>query len=306
MRRKLILLVLLVPYLLQIHGQPNLFADTKNKFVVQIGFLQTNKFEEHGTGLITYFLIDTCQVVCIITARHIIDDFVNTKKSFLIRPAWADSLKTTDYFGILTPLELNFKKNYFTAKDTGVDLGCILLHIDFDPVAKMYYQSNKLFTFPLNLIVDPEVGMSVFIPGYPQNMEKFLNQAGYSQCTNLHGSITWMAQTNNPSVLDNYLMINSDASHGNSGGPVFTNPKNDLDSIRLAGIVHGELMENQEFFLKVNGKNYIEPSTGKPISVIIPKPGSTLIVKASVVRNFIDEVRQYLQKNKETYFGNGG
>ncbi|NOU18311.1 MAG: hypothetical protein HOO91_12215 [Bacteroidales bacterium] len=98
---------------------------------------EVKKFVAIGTGLVTYFKIDTNLVYNVVTAGHVIKFFTENKKNIYIRASWADTIKTTDYWGIEIPLtNSDNTPNTFLYPNKEIDLGCILMF-------PMYF--NKVF-----------------------------------------------------------------------------------------------------------------------------------------------------------------
>jgi hypothetical protein len=295
MNKKLFISLLLLLASNAIFSQRNIYEYYKS-FVVQIGIVKDNKFIEDGTGLVTYMKLDSVEVHCIITAGHVIDDFVNSnQKGFYVRPSWADSLKTSEYLGTFIPLKVNGLTMFFKPEDHSVDLGCILYAIDTsDHVARSYYAKNKAKEFPLNGIQNPLLGQKVVVFGYPLHVENQFAKYNYSVCTVKPGIVGWVPNSDLNSEIDNYILIESNATHGNSGGPVFTDPDLDNQAQQLVGIVHGGYDDDTMLPLKIGNKIMGDTVSKKPYYVVT-KSGVTTIVKAKLVRSFISEIEGKIQ-----------
>lgn len=87
------------------------------------------KFQAIGSGFLTYSKYKTTTINNVITAAHVAKYFVdNNIGTVYIRPSWADTIKTTEYFGVRVP-RLNSDKtpNIFFYPDKSVDLASILI-----------------------------------------------------------------------------------------------------------------------------------------------------------------------------------
>lgn len=140
-----------------------------------------------GSGLVTYVNVDTTTLGAVVTAGHVVKWFQeNNVDSFYLRFSWADTIKTTQYFGVGIPRVLNKKlPTSFTPFDTTIDLGCIVLPeflVEQDKVIADYYGSGRpSVVFPYNSMSFPRIGDAVWIYGYPEHMESGF-QKDFSYC----------------------------------------------------------------------------------------------------------------------------
>ncbi|NOU18452.1 MAG: hypothetical protein HOO91_12920 [Bacteroidales bacterium] len=227
-----------------------LFLKDIREFVVAIGEEKSDtvlvngkkklmtKFNPIGSGLLTYLHVDTIILSNIITARHIIDYFKNKgSKEIYIRPSYADTISTLDYFGIPVPI-INFNKspNTFVYPDSKIDLGAIILSS-----GNLYYEySKKLFKkkfriFPINSMTSSHLGDLVWICGYPDHIQSSIRN--YCISTYKPGYIAWIPYKNMKNKdLNHITLIESNATFGNSGSPVFSlQEKPELIGILVAG-----------------------------------------------------------------------
>jgi hypothetical protein len=247
-----------------------------------------------GSGFITYVRVDSTVINSVITARHVIDFFTDRKlKSIFIRPSWADTIKTTDYFGIEIPLiNPDGVPNIYLYPEKQVDLGCILMSgIYYDKVAIDKFNSGENVIFPINNMTTPYIGNQVWICGYPGHIQSNMeSRFHYSICTFKPGYVAWKPS---PSItnrdLNHITLVESNASYGNSGGPVFAlNEK-----IEFVGILVGGYDELEEVYL--NGKLVIDPDTKDTLKAK-SRSGVSIIEKAEYVRNLIQDVQLKLSK----------
>ncbi len=191
------------------------------RYVVGIGTLindsitQNNKkigikrFVTIGSGLITYTKFDTTIIHNVITARHVINFFKsNNLKSIFIRPSWADTIKTTDYFGVEIPLKNSDNtSNVYLFPDSNIDLGSILIlpfyankeYIDIDK-----RENTKIF--PYNSMTIPYIGTQVWIGGYPGHIQSQIqNKFFYSIATFKPGYVAWKPSSSITNVDLNHI-----------------------------------------------------------------------------------------------------
>jgi hypothetical protein len=254
------------------------------------------KFVPIGSGLLTYAKYDTVAVNNIVTAGHVIRYLRDTNlSSIFIRPSWADTMKITDYFGIEIPLTNQDKTpNTFLYPDQNIDLGCILmLPVYYDDVFFRKFSKEKVKIFPFNSMTTPYLGDQVWLCGYPAHIEnQTINNFMYCVSTFKPGYITWKPSENMTNKdLYHITLVESNATYGNSGGPVFAMH----EKIELVGIVIGGYDEIDSIYL--NGKPVFDPLTKQPL-VVKSRSGVSIIEKADYVRNLIDFVEKEINKNK--------
>jgi hypothetical protein len=235
----------------------------------------------------SYLIVDTFRFVCAITAGHVIDYLVSLNlDTCYIRPSWADSIKTSVWVGMPCILRKYGNNLYFRPKDKSIDLGCLLAS-PIDKVSLQYYAQNPYRSFPYNSIDNPSLGEEVIILGYPGHVENEFNKFDYSVCTIKPGMVSWISLSKINSEIDNLLLVESNATHGNSGGPVFSKSGKNMGN--LIGIVVGGLPDDTPLPIMIGNKTLVD-SASKSIYYTIAKSGITTVVKAKLVRDFIEEV----------------
>jgi hypothetical protein len=244
-----------------------------------------------GSGLVTYVKSTKNLIPAIVTAKHVISEFINRKKThFYIRFSWADTILTSSYFGMPVPLIIASSTNsYIFHSDSNIDLGCIIL-TNSDAVANDYYKKlgGGVLGYGYTLMNNPLLGEEVLIYGYPGHIETYTNQAAYNICTFKKGIVAWTAKNKTNTFLDNILMVESNASYGNSGGPVIS-----LKNYSLIGILVGGTSEIAE--LKLNGQTLVDNQ--KRPYYIENRSGVSTVIKAESVKDLLDQVNKLLQKN---------
>jgi hypothetical protein len=254
------------------------------------------KFVPIGSGLLTYAKYATIPINNVVTAAHVLKAFLdNNLSSVFLRPSWADTIKITDYFGIEVPLiNPDNSQNYFLYPDSNIDLGCILMLPNYyDDVYYKKFSREKIKIFPFNSMSTPYLGDQVWLCGYPSHVEnQTIINFLYCVSTFKPGYITWKPSENMKNKdLYHITLVESNATYGNSGGPVFSMHKN----IELVGIVIGGYDEIDSIYL--NGKPVFDPLTKQPL-VVKSRSGVSIIEKADYVRNLIDYVEKEINKNK--------
>lgn len=259
----------------------------------------TKKFVTVGSGLITYVMFDTIVINNVITAGHVINYFKeNNLSSIYLRPSWADTIRTTDYFGVQIPL-INSDKtsNIFLHPDKNIDLGCVLMpffYYDNIFMDKILKDGNKIF--PYNSITTPYLGDQVWIGGYPEHIESNIqNNFLYNIATLKPGYISWKPSTNMANTdLSHITLIESNATHGNSGGPVFSLQ----DKIELVGILVAGYEDINSIYL--NGKPVIDTVT-KQSYISKSRAGVSIIEKAEFVKSLIEFVQSELDMIRKSF-----
>jgi hypothetical protein len=295
MKQLLALMVLnMIAY--QSFTQNKTFYENAKRFVVQIGYLRDNKFQEEGSGIMCYLPYkgnnDSGVVEVVITARHMINYFLDSNiQTINIRPSWADSIKTTDWTGVPTNLMDGTLRRFFVPKDPHIDLACILLG-NLDEVSSNYYSKAKFMNFPYNHIANPNLGDPVIVAGYPSNVENAFSQIGYSVCTLKPGMVSWISNYKVNAEIDKVLLVDCNASYGNSGGPVFSTPI--FGEPKLIGIQSGIYWDDPAV-LELNGLKMAD--TLGHAYYVRPRSGSAIIVKAEYVKNLLEEVSQIIRSD---------
>lgn len=206
--------------------------------------INKNKFIVIGSGLMTYTKYsDSIVFNSVITAGHVVKYFRDNKiTNIWIRPSWADTIKTNEYLGISIPLtNPDNTPNTFLYPDLKIDLGCIvLLPSYYNDTFNKYLIEAKNPLFPVNAMTAPYVGNQVWIVGYPGHVENQLKD--YAICTIKPGYIAWRPNSGTTNAdLKHITLVESNASFGNSGGPVFSLQ----ECIELIGILTGGYSENE-------------------------------------------------------------
>jgi len=267
-----------------------------DSIVIENRKIELKKFVTIGSGLATYVKYDTLMIKNIVTAGHIIKYFrENGYKSIYIRPSWADTIKTIDYFGIEIPIvNQNNTPNTFLYPDNNIDLGCILMlpyYFDDIFIKKLEIETDKLF--PYNEMKIPYIGNQVWVCGYPGHIEQQIeNRFLYSISTFKQGYITWKP-SNNMTNKDLYhiTLVESNATYGNSGGPVFSLQ----ETIELVGILVGGYNEIDSVYL--NNKPLIDPQTQQAF-IAKSRSGVSIIEKAEYVKKLLLYVQSIIAKYK--------
>lgn len=260
--------------------------------------IAAKKFLPVGAGLMTYAKIDTFILNNVVTAGHVIKFFTENKlNTIYIRPSWADTIRTSEYFGIQVPLTNSDKTpNTFFYPDIKVDLGCILMpfsYLDRSYLEKVSKDGNKIF--PYNSITSPYLGDQVWVGGYPDHIESNIQSNFlYSIATFKPGYIAWKPSTNMSNTeLSHISLIESNATHGNSGGPVFSLQ----DKLELVGILVGGFEESNSVFL--NNKPAIDPTT-KQALIAKTRSGVSIIERAEYVKKLIEFVQSEIDRISKT------
>ncbi len=285
----------------------NVLVELRNQ-VVGIGFVAEDtiningkkvfqkKFVGIGSGLATYVNYDSIALRNIVTAGHVMKFFIeHNYKSIFIRPSWADTLKTTEYFGIEIPVKNSDGfSNIFLYPDSRIDLACLIMpygYFDSFAFSKTLASGNKIF--PYNDMTTPYLGDQVWIMGYPSHVEtEFAGHFLYYITTVKPGYIAWKAESsfNNPD-LNHITIVESNATFGNSGGPVFSR---DQARMQLVGIMVGGYKEIDSVY--TNGKPLVDYLTKKPV-ISVGRSGVSIIEKAEFVKRLV----QYVQKQLDDY-----
>lgn len=283
---------------------------TMRKSVIGIGTVITDTFINNGkkipisrfvtigAGLVTYARYDTIVFTNIVTAGHVIKFFQDKKlNSIYLRPSWADTIRTTEYFGVQVPL-INPDKtpNTFLFPDKKVDLGCILMPpIYYDKIYLEKILKDGNHAFPYNSMTTPFLGDQVWIGGYPDHIEShFQNIFLYSIATFKPGYISWKPSTNMANTdLSHITLVESNATHGNSGGPVFSLQ----DKIELVGILVGGFDEIDSVYL--NNNPVIDNMTNQAL-IAKGRSGVSIIEKADYVKKLIEFVQSEIDRFRKT------
>ncbi len=256
------------------------------------------RFITIGSGLMTYSKYDTIIIYTVITARHVIDYFkLNKIRTLYIRPSWADTIKTTDYFGVGIPLENTDKtSNVYLYPESHIDLGAILmLPRYFD---KLYFERDlkeNTKIFPYNSMKNPFLGTQVWIGGYPGHIQSQVqNQFHYSFATFKPGYVAWKPPLSiSNKELNHISLIESNASFGNSGGPVFLIG----NTFELVGILVAGYDEYQNVYL---GEKLLIDSLSKKPYLSKGRSGVSIIENAEYVKKLIEytqiQIRNYKWK----------
>jgi hypothetical protein len=254
------------------------FQDVDGRMVTKKIFLPV------GTGVLFYILIRKQVVGCIVTAKHVLRDSLNgwMPKKLRVRYSHSDSLPIDQYLGDELPLfgDLNLPA-WFEHPDPTVDLAAILAPFATDTTRR---QILPYGTMPQ----DDEYyeGKEVFVLGYPGSVGvDLLNKAVVRR-----GIISWVPTDINKSGKK--ILIDCSIFPGNSGGPVFSLPKNVgvilddtvLNRPKFYGIVSQRRFSNN--FIYSNGRRVLD-SAGNPINSI-ESIGIGVIITAKKVRELLD------------------
>jgi hypothetical protein len=294
--KKVIFLKVLLTIFINGHSQ-NIYEQLKER-VAQIGIVSNNEFFVVGSSLVCYIPIEgRPSLTCIVTARHVLNYFLeNRMTEVYIRPSWADSIKTTNWFGVKSPLYLDgFNPTYFTPSDTNIDLACIVMVGKNDTVIQSYYKNHSLKMQDYNSIKNPELGDKIVVAGYPDHVDNVFRHFHYSVCTIKEGNVSWVSDIKIDSkIIDNFILIESTATHGNSGGPVF-----DIaapPTIKLIGIVSGGWPDDTQLPLMSDTNKVVDPNTNRSLYVI-SKSSVVTIVKADLIKKLLENVRDFINND---------
>lgn len=272
-------------------GIGTVIADT---FLINGKKVPVKRFVTIGSGLMTYAKYDTIVLNNIVTAGHVIKFFIENKlSSIYLRPSWADTIRTTEYFGVEVPFTNSDKTpNTFLYPDNKVDLGCILMpsgYYDKVYIEKIIKEGDKLF--PYNSMTTPYLGDQVWIGGYPDHIEsKIQTNFLYSIATFKPGYISWKPSTNMANTdLSHITLVESNATRGNSGGPVFSLH----DKIELVGILVAGFDDIDSVYL--NDKPVFDPVT-KQALIAKSRAGVSIIEKAEYVKKLIEFVQSEIDR----------
>jgi hypothetical protein len=280
-------------------AQSNNTYETAKAYATQIGYFDNVKFVEVGSGLLSYIKYKGQPRACIITARHIVDSLLSWQRTPYVRPSWGDSIKTTEWIGIKTPLIQNGTNMYFVPSNPNIDIAIIILG-KTDRTSTNYYRNSNAFIFPLNSILNPELGDNVIVVGYPQHVENAFTKYNYSVCTIKPGMVSWIANYKINSEIDNLMLIDCNATFGNSGGPVFGIPA--LGGlIPLIGIQSQIYWDDPIVIDPTTGKAVI-PSLKKAVNIQITRSGVALVVKAQVIRDLLDDINNTISSDDRYSF----
>lgn len=289
------------------------FVEAK-KYLVAIGTVGDNQvyeqgkkttkrnFNEIGSGLITYLKYDSTTFKVIVTAKHVVNFFLEHHlDTFFIRGSWADTVKTTDYFGIPVPKAYGPVPNVYVYPDPMIDLAVIIVPgSSYDSMSIVHYskkETNRVF--PYNNMAVPRLGDQVWIYGYPEHVETLLeNQFLYYIATLKPGYISWVPPVNfSNRDLNHITIVESNATHGNSGGPVFSfNLK--YNRLELVGIlVRGYEEPNA---ILINGKPLTDSSTHQN-AYSLTRSGVSIIENAEYVKKMIDYVQKVFNDYRKKY-----
>jgi hypothetical protein len=249
-----------------------------------------------GTGLVTYVMKDSILLTAIITAGHVVKFFWSQNLPPIIRPAAADTFKTTDYYGIPIPLESpDFSgPSMFLFPDPRIDLGCIVfpkrtIRTD-DPNIKTIYSHIK--PFPYHNMTTSFLDEDLIICGYPSHIDANMDQNfNYIFCTFKHGFVTWTPNKTmkNPD-LNHISLLESNATFGNSGSPVFVETP---EKPFLVGILVSVYIE-MDSVLEINKPAGLKPNG--PALFAKSRAGVSIIENASMIQDFLVYIHQTISK----------
>ncbi len=262
------------------------FVNDKKKALIR-------KFVSVGSGLVTYVKYKDRTFRTVVTAGHVVKFFAeNRQMSVFLRASWADTIKTTDYFGTEVPLfNLDGTQNTFLYQSSEIDLGCILLfpgyiRNDSKLIEMNQINANARNVFPYNQMRTPYLGEQVWVWGYPSHIENNTqNDFLYNISTFKPGYLTWKPSPNMiSSDLEHIALIESNATYGNSGGPVFALKSDDIE---LVGILVGGYNETDTVY--VNNRPAVD-TVSKQTYITKRRSGVSIIVKAEYVKKLCEFV----------------
>jgi len=182
----------------------------------------TPVFRHLGTGVITLLPGQTNGLPWLVTAKHVID--VPGLSQARLRFAWHDAQPLDTCLGPRLQLrDASGQPLWVAHPNPTIDLACIpFTHVAVDEIGRAPTSSGvvslpAVLSDPQYAATPPFVGMGVMILGYPGALDStFLARAVARQAM-----VSWVSPTL-PS--NDYLLLDGNIIHGNSGGPVFTPP----------------------------------------------------------------------------------
>lgn len=271
--------------------------DTALSFKDLNGSLKTQEvYLAIGTG-VTFYLKSkiASSIPCLITAKHVIA----SRSKIRIRFNEFDSLPINNYFGI--EYTLNYPdgtRNWFAHPDSMVDLVCILLDSTVNN-----NRISSISMVPYRYFPDSNdyfEGKEIFTLGYPAAVGyELLNRAVLRK-----GTISWL-HTEMKKQSTSFL-VDCNIFPGNSGGPVFSLPKNYgyflsdtiIQTPKFLGIVTQRRFSNQPLISNIG--QYIYDGQG---NIIISQEsiGIGVVESASKVRELLIAVQSFIDEVENKY-----
>lgn len=133
----------------------------------------------------------------------------------------------------------------------------------------------------------PYIGSQVWLFGYPDHVEnRFQYSFLYNISTFKPGYIVWKPSLNMTNKdLYHIALMESNATHGNSGGPIFYV----TDKIELVGILTGGYEDINSVYL--NNKPVFDPIS-KNFLITKSRSGVSIIEKAEYVKKLVKYVQE--------------
>lgn len=265
-------------------------------------------FNAVGTGVIFYVkVLDSITIPCLVTAKHVLYDSSNSwnPSRINIRFSTSDSIPINKHKGYELDLyDKEYKSEmWIEHPNKKIDIACIFVdNIKFDSVRPNIKIIPYSF-FP----TDEEYyeGKEIYVLGYPGAVGlDLLNKAIIRK-----GIISWVPGNINSTEK---ILIDCNIFPGNSGGPVFSIPKNTgviLDDTVFHGAKFFGIVSERRFsensLMAPNGQAIVD-SKGKPIRSL-ESIGIGIIISAKRVQELLNlakeivepEIKKYIEQQKE-------
>lgn len=206
--------------------------------------------------------------------------------SGLVTYCKADTFSTIDYHGLqITLFEDDGPPNIFLYPNKNFDLAGICIaprHWTQFYLTKRIESGHPVF--PINSILTLNLSNQVWIYGYPDHIENnFQNNFSYCISTFKPGYVTWVPYSGMKNQdLNHITLVESNATHRNSGGPVFSTISDKIIPVEI--LVQG-YEEPVNLYLQ-NNPNPIKDNSGALFFSMI-RSGVSIIEKAENVISLI-------------------
>ncbi|MBX3242747.1 MAG: trypsin-like peptidase domain-containing protein [Chitinophagaceae bacterium] len=253
-------------------------------------------FNAVGTGVIFYVkVLDSITIPCLVTAKHVLYDSSNSwnPSKVNIRFSSSDSIPINQHKGYELDLYDNELKSkmWIEHPNKKIDLACIFVdNIKFDSVRPNIKITPYSFFPP-----DEEYyeGKEIYVLGYPGAVGlDLLNKAIVRK-----GIISWVPNNINSAEK---MLIDCNIFPGNSGGPVFSIPRNTgllledtvFRGTKFFGIV-SERRFSENTLMTPNGQDIVD-SRGLPIRSL-ESIGVGIIISAKRVQELLHTAKEIVE-----------
>jgi hypothetical protein len=256
-----------------------------------------------GTGVIIEIPDDPQKRVCLVTAKHVFEDPSKNWYPNIIslRFTWHQHLALDEYHGI--KVRIRDEKNKFWLEHSEADLASIPLFINTDLLGK-----ETVSAVTMSQLLEPKdlsVGQPVIVLGFPGAVRVSLGSSFLTLPLARRGIISWLPSS---AQMPRAMLIDTMAFPGNSGGPVFNEPR--------VWDKYGEKINKPQptAFIGIVSKAAIQPVDIKAVKVSDEsqkgiKPlsldymGLTQIEPADRVKELLEIVRKKISKRTEPAHG---